>query len=137
MTGMPIAPQDKEERQRKKAKLAAKAKLSFMGDDEEDEGGAAEPEEPSQNGAAEAAELAPVPPQHKRFAKLGVCILSTNQAASILACACITCITAKTRSHCMPSCWGTREHNIQQLSTHEARCVVSLSCTLCEGQNRR
>jgi hypothetical protein len=74
--------QEKEERQRKKARLAAaSAKLSFLGGGDEEEEDAAAPDAAAVEGGGGAAPgtrngngggaLAPVPEQHKRFAKLG------------------------------------------------------------------
>ena len=64
--------QEKDERQRKKAKLAAKSKLSFLGEEEdEDDDSAAPAVEPPVDGASAADSAAAPPPQHRRFAKLG------------------------------------------------------------------
>lgn len=60
--------QEKEDRQRKKAKVAARSKLSFMGEEEDEDAAAAETI--ADGGAAKAEP--PALPHHRRFAKLGV-----------------------------------------------------------------
>lgn len=62
--------QEKEERQRKKAKVAARSKLSFMGEEEEEDENAAAAETIADGGAAKAEP--PALPHHRRFAKLGM-----------------------------------------------------------------
>ena len=87
--------QEKEERQRKKAKVAARSKLSFMGEEEEEENESASTaaEEASANvdDAGVAKADTPALPHHRRFAKLGAQDICLRGCITAVQCRVQTC----------------------------------------------